>query len=120
VLEDAGIPPLLAKTGQFYKGRGCSHCQKNGYRGRIGIYELMPITSKIRELIFKNSASPDIRKVAIKQGMKTLYVDGLRKYLKGITTLEEVYRNAKRTEQDDLAMILLVQQMEGVAKAQPA
>jgi type IV pilus assembly protein PilB len=120
VLEDAGIPPLLAKTGQFYKGRGCSHCQKNGYRGRIGIYELMPITSKIRELIFKNSASPDIRKVAIKQGMKTLYVDGLRKYLKGITTLEEVYRNAKRTEQDDLAMKLLVQQMEGVAKAQPA
>lgn len=103
VLEDAGIPARLAKKAQFAKGKGCSHCQKSGYRGRIGIYELMPITSKIRELIFKNESSVEIRKVAIAQGMKTLYVDGIRKVMKGITTLEEVYRNAKRTEQDDIA-----------------
>jgi type IV pilus assembly protein PilB len=68
---------------------------------------MMPMTSKIRELIFKNSSSVDIRKVAISQGMKTLYVDGIRKVLRGLTTLEEVYRNAKRTEQDDIALSMI-------------
>ena len=63
----------------------------------------MLINSKIRELIFKNVSAVEIRKMAIEQGMKTLYVDGIYKTLKGVTTLEEVYRNAKRTEQDIIA-----------------
>jgi len=100
VLVDAGIPPEIAAKGQFAKGKGCNYCQKKGFRGRLGIYELMLVTSKIRELIFKNSSSTDIRKVALEQGMRTLYLDGIEKVLKGITTLEEVYRVAKRTEQD--------------------
>ncbi len=104
VLDDAGIPARLSQNVQFAKGMGCSHCQKGGYRGRLGIYEMMPMSSKIRELIFKNASSVELRKMAIQQGMKTLYVDGIRKVLKGLTTLEEIYRNAKRTEQDDLAM----------------
>ncbi len=104
VLEDAGIPVELADSVQFASGAGCSHCQKGGYRGRIGIYEMMSITAKIRDHIFKNDSAADIRKSAIAQGMKTLYVDGIRKVLKGITTMEEVYRNAKRTEQDHLAL----------------
>jgi len=58
------------------------------------------VNSKIRELIFKNASSTDIRKVAISQGMKTLYMDGMMKVMKGLTTMEEVYRNAKKTEQD--------------------
>ena len=58
------------------------------------------INSKIRELIFKNVSAVEIRKAAISQGMKTLYVDGIHKTMRGVTTLEEVYRNAKRTEQD--------------------
>jgi len=61
----------------------------------------MMINAKIREMIFQSQSSVEIRKVAISQGMKTLYVDGIYKVLKGITTLEEVYRNAKRTEQDN-------------------
>ena len=85
------------------KGKGCANCNENGYRGRQGIFELMLINSKIRELIFKNVSAVEIRKVAIEQGMKTLYVDGVYKALKGVTTLEEVYRNAKRTEQDIIA-----------------
>jgi type IV pilus assembly protein PilB len=85
------------------KGKGCANCNKKGYRGRLGIFELMLINSKIRELIFKNASAVEIRKLAINQGMKTLYVDGIYKVLKGITTLEEVYRNAKRTEQDVIA-----------------
>jgi type IV pilus assembly protein PilB len=61
----------------------------------------MMINAKIREMIFQSQSSVEIRKVAISQGMKTLYVDGIYKVIKGITTLEEVYRNAKRTEQDN-------------------
>jgi len=100
VLKDAGISPKLAAKATFMKGKGCANCNKNGYRGRLGIFELMLINSKIRELIFKSVSSVEIRKVAITNGMSTLYVDGMRKVMKGVTSLEEVYRNAKRTEQD--------------------
>ena len=62
----------------------------------------MMVTAKIRELIFQAASSTDIRKAAISQGMKTLYIDGLHKVMKGVTTFEEVYRVAKKTEQDTL------------------
>ena len=100
ILEDAGITPKMAEKATFMKGKGCNNCNKKGYRGRLGIFELMMIQSKIRELIFKSVSSTEIRKAAITQGMTTLYVDGIHKVIKGITTLDEVYRNAKRTEQD--------------------
>lgn len=100
VIEDAGIPAKTAAKATFLRGKGCGHCSKSGYRGRLGIFELMLINAKIREMIFKNQSSVDIREIAIKQGMRTLYMDGIAKVLKGITTLEEVYRNAKRTQQD--------------------
>src|SRR4051794_12566372 len=103
VIEDAGIPAALAAKATFMKGKGCANCNKNGYRGRQGIFELMLINSKVRELIFKNVSAVEIRKLAIQQGMKTLYVDGIFKAMKGVTTLEEIYRNAKRTEQDVIA-----------------
>jgi type IV pilus assembly protein PilB len=103
VIRDAGIPAKLAANANFMKGKGCVNCNKSGYRGRQGIFELMLINSKIREMIFTNVSAVDIRKQAIAQGMKTLYVDGIYKVLKGATTLEEIYRNAKRTEQDIIA-----------------
>lgn len=101
-LVEAGISPEAAKGATFARGKGCNYCQKKGYRGRIGIYELMHITPKIRELIFANAPAQEIRSVAISQGMRTLYTDGVRKVMRGITTLEEVYRTAKRTEQDQI------------------
>ena len=91
---------MKSSTATFVKGRGCNYCSKKGYRGRLGIYELMHVNSKIREMIFKQMSSTEIRKVAIEQGMRTLYNDGLWKTIRGITTLDEVYKNAKRTEQD--------------------
>jgi type IV pilus assembly protein PilB len=100
VIADAGIPPKLAAKATFMKGKGCANCNKKGYRGRQGIFELMMVNSKVRELIFKNVSSVEIRRAAISLGMSTLYVDGITKVMKGMTTLEEVYRNAKRTEQD--------------------
>ena len=60
----------------------------------------MMMTSKIRELVFQNASAPEIRDVAIAEGMTTLYLDGLDKVIRGVTTLGEVYRVAKRTEAD--------------------
>ncbi len=101
-LESAGIPPELAAKATFARGKGCGHCQKSGYRGRTGLHEMMIVSPKIREMIFDNKSATDIRKVAIPEGMKTLYVDGIDKVLKGMTTLEEVFRVAKRTQQDKI------------------
>ncbi|MDZ4851764.1 MAG: GspE/PulE family protein [Pirellulaceae bacterium] len=108
VLEEAGIPPEMAKHGKFAKGKGCPYCQKKGYRGRIGIYELMLINGKIRDLMFKGVSAAELRTEAIKFGMTTLYCDGIRKVMNGITTLDEVYRTAKKTEQEGLAMATLI------------
>ena len=103
-LEDAGIPPEVAREATFMKGVGCSACNNGGYRGRIGIYELMLMTSAIRELVFQNASAVDIRSVAVEEGMKTLYRDGIDKVLRGVTTLEEVYRVAKRTDADSVVV----------------
>jgi type IV pilus assembly protein PilB len=100
VLEQSGITPEMAKAATFMRGRGCGNCQKQGYRGRLGIYELMMMTAKVRELAFQGASTQEIRKVAISQGMKTLYRDAIAKAMKGLTTLEEVARVAKRTQDD--------------------
>jgi type IV pilus assembly protein PilB len=117
VLEDACIPPDIAATASFSRGRGCSYCQKSGFRGRIGIYELMVVSSKVREMMFHGASTVEIREEAIRQGMTTLYCDGVRKVLKGITTLEEVYRAAKRTEQDEKALQHVFREMREAAAA---
>ena len=96
----AGISEKRSAEATFFKGEGCQHCGGSGFRGRIGIYELMFMTSKIRELAFEGVPTQDIRKAAIRDGMDTLYVDGIDKVCRGITTLSEVYRVAKRTEED--------------------
>ncbi|MDH7481015.1 MAG: type II secretion system ATPase GspE [Armatimonadota bacterium] len=76
----------------FYRGKGCDHCKGTGYKGRIGIYELMPITDKIRDLILAKSSSYAIKEAAIEAGMKTLKDDAMEKILLGLTTLEESLR----------------------------
>jgi len=76
----------------FCRGRGCEQCKGTGYRGRIGIYELMPITDKIRDLILAKASSYSIKEAAIEAGMKALRDDALEKILLGLTTLEESLR----------------------------
>lgn len=100
VLREVGITEEQLKTANFMKGKGCNTCQKTGFKGRLGIYELMLLDSKARELIFKNVSTQILRKHAISAGMDTLFMDGVRKVLAGVTTFEEVYRVAKKTEQD--------------------
>ena len=100
VLKQAGLTAEMLAGAKLMKGEGCNHCNRSGYRGRIAVYEIMRLTSTIRELIFQNASTAKIRDLAIEQGMTTLYQDGLQKVVDGITTLEEVYRVTKRTEQD--------------------
>ena len=95
VLQGLGLRPELAKKANFMKGKGCSNCNKSGYRGRMGIYELMTMTNQIREMTFKGESTQSLRKVARKQGMRTLFEDGMIKAMKGTTTLDEVLRITK-------------------------
>jgi type IV pilus assembly protein PilB len=97
-LEAAGITPEMVSTARFMKGKGCGHCSKSGYRGRLGIFELMIMTNKIRELAFAGASTQDIRRAALSQGMTALYNDGIRKVLNGTTTIEEIFRVAKRAD----------------------
>jgi len=77
---------------QFYKGKGCPACSFTGMKGRVAIYEVMPITDEMRGLILKNVPTAEIRELALAQGMKTLRQNGLQKVLEGVTTVEEVLR----------------------------
>jgi type IV pilus assembly protein PilB len=76
----------------FYRGRGCEHCKGTGYKGRVGVYELMPVNDKVRELVLARASSYAIREAAIEAGMRTLKDDAMEKILLGITTLEESLR----------------------------
>jgi type IV pilus assembly protein PilB len=97
-IEAAGITPEMLQGATFMKGRGCSNCQKSGYKGRLGIFELMIMNSKIRELAFQGAATQEIRRAAVSQGMRVMFDDGVAKALRGITTLEEVFRVSKKAE----------------------
>jgi type IV pilus assembly protein PilB len=97
-IESAGITPEMLQGATFMKGRGCGHCTKSGYKGRLGIFELMIMTNKIREMAFQGAATQEIRRAAVSQGMRIMFDDGIAKALRGITTLDEVFRVSKRTE----------------------
>jgi type IV pilus assembly protein PilB len=99
-LREFNITPEQLESARFMKGKGCNSCQKTGYKGRIAVFELMLIDSKVREMIFRNATTTELRKYSISRGMKTLYHDGIDKVLQGFTTFEEVARVAKKTEQD--------------------
>jgi len=80
---------------QFYKGKGCQECGNTGYYGRVGIFEVLPVTEKISKLILSRSASSDIEKQAREEGMISLKQDGYLKVLEGATTIEEILRVAQ-------------------------
>lgn len=90
LLKQIELPPKAEAT--FFKGKGCPKCKRTGYKGRIGIFELLLISDRIRELIMSKTSSSVIKEAAREMGLKTLQEDGLEKALKGITTIEEVLR----------------------------
>jgi type IV pilus assembly protein PilB len=89
-IKAAGISDELLAKASFMKGRGCSHCRQSGYRGRQAIFELMRMTSQLRELTFAQAPTQELRRKARETGMRTLLQDGVSKAVKGITTLDEV------------------------------
>lgn len=80
------------KTMAFYEGRGCELCNQSGYKGRIGIHEVLVIDNAIREAILRKASSTELKDIAIKQGMITMLEDGLDKVLAGVTTVSEILR----------------------------
>jgi type IV pilus assembly protein PilB len=80
-------------SGTFYRGRGCNACSHTGYFGRVGIFEVLKVTEVVRKLIISPDFNLDnLRRTARKEGMVTMFEDGLRKVERGITTIEEVFR----------------------------
>ncbi|HJR08581.1 MAG TPA: type IV-A pilus assembly ATPase PilB [Pyrinomonadaceae bacterium] len=91
-LVEIGFTKEEAHDLKIYKGKGCSKCNNTGYKGRVGLYEVMEITDDIRELILIGASALELRKRAIENGMLTLRASGLVKIRNGVTTIEEVVR----------------------------
>ncbi len=95
-LKSTGITPDHVKNTTIYRASGCEKCFNTGYRGRIGIFEIMVMNGKLKNLILKTYDSNLIKKEALNQNMITLRQDGIQKVLDGITTIEEVLRVTQR------------------------
>jgi type IV pilus assembly protein PilB len=91
-LIDAGYTPEEVKTTKIYHGKGCTICNKGGYKGRTGLYEVMEVNDELRELILVGASALELKKKAMEQGMITLRRSGLIKAALGQTTMEEVLR----------------------------
>ncbi len=91
-LIDIGLTPKQASEVTCYQGVGCSTCSDTGYKGRIGLYEVMPIDEQIRELILEGGSAAEIKDVAVANGMQSLRMAALVKLMDGSTTLEEILR----------------------------
>ncbi len=95
-LIDIGVPAEEIGTFECYKGNGCADCSDTGYRGRVALYEVMPIGDAIKELILNGASSMELKDMAIRQGMKTLRMSGITKLKEGVTTVAEVVRCSVR------------------------
>jgi type IV pilus assembly protein PilB len=91
-LVQAGFSNDDAKNIMPKKGNGCEKCNNTGYKGRVGLYEVMEITDELRELVLVGASGLELRRKAIEEGMLTLRMSGLRKVKEGLTTIEEVAR----------------------------
>ncbi len=76
----------------LYHPVGCEHCSGTGYHGRLGIMEMMPMTDRVRSLVMRHANSTDLRAAAVEEGMESMFENGLRKAVAGVTTVEEVLR----------------------------
>ena len=89
-LIQAGFTEEEAMGMVTYKGKGCEVCNQTGYKGRIALYEVMPVREELRELILQGASSDELKRESVNHGMKTLRMSGLQKVKEGMTTLEEV------------------------------
>jgi type IV pilus assembly protein PilB len=92
LLSELGMTVNDVAGRRFFRGRGCETCNNTGYKGRVGLYELMIVNDTIRDMIMQNASVDDLRKIAVGFGMVTLRESGMSKAFEGVTTLEEVVR----------------------------
>jgi len=91
-IKRLGIEAESGTTVSFYRGRGCDHCKGSGYKGRMGVYELMIMNDRMRDLVLQKTSGHLMKEAAVESGMKTLRDDAIAKILLGMTTLEECLR----------------------------
>jgi type IV pilus assembly protein PilB len=91
-LSDAGMKPDRLKGAQLRRGKGCDECNRTGFRGRVALYEVLPVREEIKDLVLRGGSALDIKREAMRLGMKTLRQAGLTKVEEGVTTLEEILR----------------------------
>ena len=91
-LVDVGYSPEEAKAAKLMQGRGCSTCSNSGYKGRVGLYEVLEVNDEMRELILSGASSLELRAKALEAGMITLRRSGLVKVMEGVTSIDEVVR----------------------------
>ena len=91
-LSDAGMATDRLARVQLRRGKGCEECNRTGFRGRVALYEVMPVREEIKDLVLRGGSALEIKREAIRLGMKTLRQAGLTKVEEGVTTLEEILR----------------------------
>jgi type IV pilus assembly protein PilB len=91
-LIDLGVPPEEAETWKLLKGQGCKVCNERGYKGRVALYEVMPMFDELKEMVLQGAATSEVKAEAIRLGLRTLRMSGVVKIKEGVTTIEEVAR----------------------------
>ena len=91
-LEEAGLRPEEIRSATVYRGTGCPTCSETGFKGRIALYEVMPLTDDLKEFVLNGASALELKQEAIRGGMVTLRRSALNKLLDGVTTVSEVYR----------------------------
>ena len=92
VLQELDLDPNNPEDRKFYRGKGCDNCNNTGYKGRVGVFELMIVNDEIRELVMQNASTDELREAGERNGMETLRKTGIRLARSGTTTIEEVLR----------------------------
>ena len=91
-LEEAGLRPEQIRSAKVYRGTGCPACSETGFKGRVALYEVMPLTDDLKEFVLNGASALELKRKAIRGGMVTLRQSALNKLLDGVTTVSEVYR----------------------------
>ncbi len=92
MLADLELDSTMIAGKKFFRGRGCQNCNRTGYKGRVGLFEMMPVNDDMREMIMNNASTDQLRTAAKNEGMVTLRDAGIAAVFEGITTAEEVIR----------------------------
>jgi type IV pilus assembly protein PilB len=91
-LVQLGFPEEEAATIKCFRGKGCPACNNSGYKGRIALYEIMPLKDELKEMILEGASADELKKTAVRLGMRTLRMSGLSKIKQGVTSIEEIVR----------------------------